>query len=320
MKFKLMMCLLMASMVVMAGCGSKNEDTPKTSGSDVNTTTTTDNGNQDSGNTAAASTFSGDWEAEEESGFSPFFLKYGLNGLEEKNIDDVVIDDAFKVSDITDLSKVLSGYNYFTAADYSTEIYVEGADAFLNYDGEINSSATGDKNVMTGDMDVYMFKNEPDEKSRSYHGDLEIVVYNYTGEPLAWKDVIPLGVYRTGLNYGMDKERYANVLLNIDPDADPADFRNTMSDIVEVLGKPSHVYEEFSMHMNTGRDGEETFEETCNLGGGNLNYVLVYEREGYTLEIEVTEKNYLGSYEGNAYLSFYTEGAHHDEYSTEFVY
>lgn len=232
----------------------------------------------------AKEAFSGDWEAEEEYGYSPFWLKYAdFGSMEEKDFSDVMFFNKFSFG--TDLMGILSGYSSFDVFDaYGSGLLKQSSlEDILNYTKEMVS---------------------PNQYVHIYTSDMSLKVYNLTDSPITIKECIQNN------QFILDSSEYggfstANKILGFDFTKE--EFRAGMADVMGILGKPTQVYYRHNSSVNTDRSGEESFDDTVKIGGGWLIYQLLYDKGEYLLCIEISEDNYFGKYGGEADLVYITK-------------
>lgn len=246
---------------------------------------------QASGGEDAQEQFSGDWDAVEESGYPPFFLKYGLQGLEEKDLSGVMFYDTFAFG--TSLEEMVSSYHYYVIRNeyeynggYTPEEFMElAATAQLSAGGMFT-------------LDCYI-------EEGNYDTNMRFDIYNTTGSGATFWECIENGQFYYESDYG---ELFQ--VLGLD---DLADNREALAELMGILGKPSVVSDcrnGFLSHVD--RDEEEEFAETVSLGGGQISYDLVYNRGDYILQISVIEICF-GSNKVSSKLQYFTRDMYEEE-------
>lgn len=300
MKKKLLVTLLLLTMgITVMGCSSNEETSTSNKKEATDVSNDDDSKDEDSkDDDSNADTFSGDWEKEEASGYTPFFLKYGLADLEEKNTDDILLDNTFTFAELTDITQVLKNYTYFELTDEFLHDVgsFNSCDDLLNFDG-----ATVYKD--NGYITLTCYKEMPaDLKNSLGDRNLVLTIYNPTGEELTFNEAIKQNSFSLGLYQDSQYDGFANRFFNISPDATKEEMRPVFAEIVDLVGKPSHIYK---LHSDGGfarDDDDESFEETTQLGGGSILYSCVYEKENYTFALLITEMN-IYDYSGEIDLS-----------------
>lgn len=85
------------------------------------------------------------------------------------------------------------------------------------------------------------------------------------------------------------------------------DNREALTELVEILGKPSVVANCGNSALSyVDREEDEEFAETVSLGGGQITYYLVYERGDYILELRVIETNINNYYTSDCRFMYLT--------------
>lgn len=265
---------------VLTGCGGKSSGIDNVSDGDANVTE--EQGSMDE--EKAESTFSGDYTVEEEWGYTPFWLKYGLRDTEQKDLSSLVLFNC--VSDGMPLNDVLhtDAYKYYKASDFYGSVLLESdnIEDIINYDKEhLFSRGEGAR------IKLY------EEKDGNY---VEISVYNITDNKLSLAECIENNQFYIGDNSQVSYEDSAKMAFDIPIDGEYSiEYLNQLRD---VLGKPNMVYYSMNMLMNTDREGsEETFSETVQKGGGTIIYDILYEMNNGKLFVSISERNYFGRYE-----------------------
>ncbi len=243
------------------------------------------------------SEFSGDWEKEEEYGYSPFWLKYAnLASYGTKDLDSVVF------------------YDKFTATNTLDEIYSMDEFCYFCYEGEYHNSYEEMLNagytLAAGEyisMSAYV---SPDRIGDNVHVEL----YNMTDVELSLKECIDNNSYIMFDGFSVDQ-------IILGEEKKGTEFRSWAGDMANILGTPDYMCCYTNVIMNTDRKGtDEAFMETVEYGGGTIVYSLIYERENYVIGIECSESNYFGNYEGDAGIKIWTRDVFERYLSWDYIF
>ncbi|MDE6744631.1 MAG: hypothetical protein K2J95_12185 [Lachnospiraceae bacterium] len=238
-----------------------------------------------------ASGSSVDWDAVEEYGYPPFWLKYAnLGALEEKDLSNLMFYDKFAFG--ISLEEAISAYDYFVA--------FESDPPFSNYDSleEFKEWATAE--TMDGRDTAFNCHVEKE----SGIGDMIISIYNLTDSEVTVWECIENNQFVYESPYTIGWEIFGIPV----PYVQYTDNKEGLTELVELLGRPTMVLASSNDISETGREGEEEFAETVFRGGGSIRYHLMYERGEYILDIGVVENCHDGVYEILCRLSYYTSG------------
>lgn len=232
--------------------------------------------------------FTGDWNIVEEGGFPPFWFKYAnLGALEEKDFSDLMFYDKFAFG--ASLEEMISSYNDFSIFDY----YSPNDSGFpsnvsgLNSLEEFKEWATTNM-IRAGQhynsLELWCYTAEDD-----YSDKMKVQIYNLTDSEVTVWECIQNGQFFWG-NCGYADENGFRELGVPYNGGDSVDNREALTELVEILGKPSMVANCGNGFLSwVDRDEDEEFDETVSLGGGQIGYTLVYDRGDYILQIRVSE-------------------------------
>lgn len=220
-----------------------------------------------------------DWDAVEEYGYPPFWLKYAnLGALEQKDFSGLMFYDKFAFG--ASLEDMISSFNYFRLFKNNNQI------ARLNSLGELmefaasNTSIIGAKNY----IEIHCYTEEGNNDDS-----MTFQVYNLTDSDATIYECIENNqfIFTSAAVDGYD-------VFGVAYDGrDYADNRAGLSELMEVLGQPVMVTYDSDLGNKiaiTGRESGETFAETVSKGGGEIFYHLVYLKGDYILGINITEK------------------------------
>lgn len=308
---------LMGTMILCAGCGqtekagttdSAQETSVENSKTNEKATENEEASEDTSGASAAsADAFSGDWNEKEATGYSPFFLKYGLQGVDVKNTDDVQMYGLFTLGQCEDLKSILSNFNYFVAKDIYVSRKYSSADELINDESLFRGDQFMDEenNKIGEDVDICCYLDDPDEGGKLI---ITLNVVNTTGVHTDMKTLIATNSFRSEANMGFDHDSSISKSFQIGT-GDNDEFRADLAQVIDLMGKPDKIYKGMNTCMNTDRydknsDEKEAFEDTVANGGGMINYVLVYEKDNYNVEMTIVETNYHDKYKGDFEIVF----------------
>ena len=244
----------------------------------------------------AVAEFSGNWEDEEEYGYPPFWLKYAdLGSYEEKDFGSLMFWDKFAFG--ASLEDMMKSYNYYSCNTFlGHSIDTDSFDELVSYTDELVSP----KHYWS----IWLYEAE-DVHDKCMH----IYVYNMTGEELTLKECIENNQFVDqtigGVGYG--------AFMEYDED----NLREDLTQLMELLGKPTKVYARINATGYTDREGEEEFADTVQMGGGSISYGLFYDRGDYVLELIVMEMR-MGSYSGHVQIRYGTKEAYDYSENTDY--
>ncbi|MDE6686500.1 MAG: hypothetical protein K2K17_04210, partial [Lachnospiraceae bacterium] len=135
-------------------------------------------------------------------------------------------------------------------------------------------------------------------------GDMIISIYNLTDSEVTVWECIENNQFVYESPYTIGWEIFGIPV----PYVQYTDNKEGLTELVELLGRPTMVLASSNDISETGREGEEEFAETVFRGGGSIRYHLMYERGEYILDIGVVENCHDGVYEILCRLSYYTSG------------
>ncbi len=250
--------------------------------------------------------FSGDWDAVEEGGYPPFWFKYAnLGALEEKDFSNLMFYDKFTFG--ASLEEMISSYNYFYIYEYSSPkdsgfiTYVPALNSLEEFREWANTNTIGAGYYNS--LDIWCYTEEDDYSDR-----MKAQIYNLIDSEVTIWECIQNDQFFVG-NCGYADENGFKEFGVPYKDGDSEDNREALTALMEVLGKPSVVANCSNGFLSyVDRAEDEEFAETVSLGGGEIEYDLVYDRGDYILEIQVSELaplagRYLGTFCHMNYLT-----------------
>lgn len=280
MKKRILLATMAVMMLGLTACGGdkKNDESATVSGN-AEVTTEAEEGKEDSAK--EDSSFSGDWNAVEEAGYKPFWLKYGPKALEKKDLSSVELYGCF--TDGTNVKDII--YNpkftyYEIITGYYDDIETDNlAEAIAN-----DTNTFGDGWVC--DINLYEQKD----------GDcITVQIYSLASEAQTIAQCIEGNEYKIGDANQMSVNNTSDVALGI-PYGEKCDI-NTCIQVGELLGKPDKIYEAYRNLMLIDRDAEEeTYAETVQRGGGFIGYIMMYKMNRGMLFVNVGEANFSEKY------------------------
>lgn len=245
----------------------------------------------------AVQTFSGDWDAVEEYGYPPFWLKYAdLGSLEEKDISDVVLYDTFACGE--DLAEILTHYKHFDVWPFSGARLLEATD----YEDLLNNTE-----IMIEPNDHVKIYAQV-ESEDDYNNSKDIFLYNLTDTDITLAEAIANNEFYIDFPSGESGDYcYTDQALGMEYNV--SEYRTNMTEIMNILGKPTSVYEGYTSLLYTDREGEEEdFATTVQKGGGNITYHIVYDKGDYIICLRVLELHNNTAHRGYSKLAYYTPG------------
>ncbi|MCM1495402.1 MAG: hypothetical protein NC089_06340 [Bacteroides sp.] len=335
-KLKRMSVFILTMSLLLTGC-SKGGDAKGNSSDDSGTETDSqamqgsETGNGDKTQPLAdISEFSGDWEAAEEYGYPPFWLKYAdFESVEEKDVSDVMLCDTFLIG--TALTDILAAYSSFEFFYYDEEDII--------IDTNQLEDILDNSDIMIKMDALFRITAYPDEE-RTQEREIAIEVYNHTGSEASIGACIQDNQFE--IYFDGDEVEYINGILGVDFDS--KDFRTGIEEVLEIIGRPDRVYSNFYSNDGTDREGtcveiedildqdepninaavHEEFLNVLQKGGGTLSYDLVYEREGVVFVINVNEYCYdvegydRISYRGHSRMEYWSTWELYEEMNDEY--
>ena len=235
--------------------------------------------------------FCGDWEVLEEWGKTPFWLKYGLQGLETKDLSQTQLYGCMTPG--STVAEILTSdeYTYFNVyfSDVSNSSFSTGnAEEILNISPDTKVSSGGYINI-------YM---HPSEDDTSF---VEITVYNLSDETLCASEVLANNQFymeeaHDGFNTDLvfDDER-KDLIFGMNGSFD----RNYLINVADMLGHPDIIYSGIKEELSD-------FEEKLKTGDGILSYIMFYDRDDYFLIVNISEYNITNDYDLGSITLIYT--------------
>lgn len=221
--------------------------------------------------------FSGDWDAVEEAGYPPFWLKYAnLGALEEKDLSDLMFYDKFAFG--ASLEEMLSSYNYFSFDTGYERLSCNSWEEFMECAAINTIRAKGVRNI-------WCYTSED-----NYDDCMTIPIYNLTDSEITIWECIENGQFFVGYDTYSSENPFK--LFGVPYERGSlADNREALAELVEILGKPTAVANCTNSNLSAvDREEGEEFSETVSLGGGGITYYLIYDKGDYILEIRVIEQ------------------------------
>ncbi|MDE6744630.1 MAG: sigma-70 family RNA polymerase sigma factor [Lachnospiraceae bacterium] len=297
-----------------SGRGRRDDAQEQTSGSDDAQGQTSGHGSegdaqdQVSGSGAGDDTqgqvveFSGDWDMIEESGYPPFWFKYAnLGMLEEMDFSNLMFYDKFAFG--TSLEEMISSYNNFSIHEYCSPndsgfiTYVPALNSLEEFKEWANTNTIGAGYYNS--LDIWCYTEED-----NYSDQMKVQIYNLTDSEVTIWECIENGQFKYDANAAHgDAFAVFGVPYN---SGNLADNREALTELMEILGKPSMVANCRNSQLSyVDREEDEEFSETVSLGGGTISYRLVYDRGDYILQIPVVEIAVGGSYSSTTCIVTY---------------
>lgn len=229
--------------------------------------------------TEEENSFSGDYTQPEKWGYTPYWLKYGLDGSEKKDLSTLTIFDC--VTDGLSLNDVLHSpeFTYYEFRDYGAKTESDNVDDIINS----GDSAT----INSGNyVEIRMYK----EKEGDY---IVVTVYNLSDESKTLAQCIEGNQFYVGDNNQVRDDTSVRMAFGIEIEQEK--YWEALVSLCDLLGKPDQVYYTMNASGWTDRDDEdETFAETVEMGGGYIIYDMMYQLEHGKLFVGITENNYVG--------------------------
>lgn len=206
-----------------------------------------------------------DWYAAEENGCLPFYLKYAdLGSLEENDFSSLMINDTFAYG--ASLEEMLSSYHYIL-------IKGEECDLTAGQTGYADEHTLGAYEMV--DLDCYT-------EEGNYGDDVTIAICNLSDSEVTLRECIENDWFICNAT-----DAILGTSLNFDK-------REELAKLAEILGKPTMVTYNYSSWKDLREDvDDETFEETVSIGGGYINYNIVYIKGDHILSLHIAESNTL---------------------------
>lgn len=264
--------------VSLFGCGKKEkQDAVQGEGTVQNVVEQSDTEKQT--DTKEENSFSGDYTQPEKWGYTPYWLKYGLDGAEKKDLSTLTIFDC--VTDGLSLNDVLHSpeFTYYEFTYYGAKTESDNVDDIINS----GDSAT----INSGNYaEIRMYK----EKEGDY---IVVTVYNLSDESKTLAQCIEGNQFYVGDNHQVRNDTSVRMAFGIEIEQEK--YWEALVSLCDLLGKPDQVYYTMNASGWTDRDDEdETFAETVEMGGGYIIYDMMYQLEHGKLLIGITENNYVG--------------------------
>lgn len=276
--------------VSLFGCGEKEkQDAVQNEGpaqslveqSDTNKKTDTEEENS----------FSGDYTQPEKWGYTPYWLKYGLDGAKKKDLSTLTIFDC--VTDGLSLNDVLHSpeFTYYELHSYyTTTAESDNIDDIINYDDSYTLSRGSS-------VEIWMYK----EKNGDY---IIVSIYNLSDESKTLAQCIEGNQFYVGDNNQIRNDTSVRMAFGIEIEQEK--HWEALDSLCDLLGRPDQVYYTVNSNGGTDRDDDdETFEETVEKGGGYIIYDLMYQLNHGKLFVGITEHNYVG--ECNIHVCYCTD-------------
>lgn len=266
--------------VSLFGCGKKEkQDAGQNEGPAQNVAEQSDT--EKKTDTKEENSFSGDYTQPEKWGYAPYWLKYGLDGSEKKDLSTLTIFDC--VTDGLSLNDVLHSpkFTYYELKGYESD----------NIDDVINNGYIDkwdDSNMLSygSYAEIQMYK----EKDGDY---IVVTIYNLSDESKTLAQCIEGNQFYVGDNNQVRDDTSVRMAFGIEIEQEK--YWEALVSLCDLLGKPDQVYYTMNASGWTDRDDEdETFAETVEMGGGYIIYDMMYQLEHGKLFVGITENNYVG--------------------------
>lgn len=228
--------------------------------------------------TKEENSFSGDYTQPEKWGYAPYWLKYGLDGSEKKDLSTLTIFDC--VTDGLSLNDVLHSpkFTYYELKGYESD----------NIDDVINNGYIDkwdDSNMLSygSYAEIQMYK----EKDGDY---IVVTIYNLSDESKTLAQCIEGNQFYVGDNNQVRDDTSVRMAFGIE--TKNVNHWETLDSLCDLLGRPDQVYYTINSRMGTDREDnedDETFEETVEKGGGFIIYDMMYQLDHGKLFVGVTE-------------------------------
>ncbi len=270
--------------------------------------------------------FSGDWEAVEEYGYPPFWLKYAdFESMEEKDVSDVMLCDTFLIG--AKLTDILAAYSSFELLYYDDEE--------ITIDTNQLEDILDNSDIMIREDDYFTITAYPDEE-RALEREIRMEVYNLMDSEVSIGECIQNNQFQ--IYFDGDEVEFLDGTFGVD--LEPEEFRTDIGKIMELIGRPDRVYSIFYSHQGTDREGTyDEFEEILDrnepdmstalhkefmnvlmMGGGRLVYSLVYDKDDAVFLINVDEYCFdvtKYGYHAYSHMEYWSTRELYDEWHTE---
>ncbi len=224
--------------------------------------------------------FCGDWEVVEEWGKTPFWLKYGLQGQEVKDLSQTTLFGCMTPG--ATVEEILSSgeYNYFRVyPSWQDKVETTDVNEILNLQTEYP--------INPGDsVKISMFRTEEEVYF------IDMIVYNLTDSELSVSEVLANNQYyieecHDGYYIDEFNAERPDLIFNLEGSFD----RTYLIQMTDILGRPDIVY------TGITADSLEEFQEKIKTGEGIPCYSMVYEEDAGKLIVEPMESNLTKTYE-----------------------
>lgn len=274
--------LFMAMAVMLTGltaCGQDKEEKKPVSGeSGVSTVSDEKETVKDDDKNKAEDEFSGDWYAAEESGYPPFWLKYGPKNLEKKDLSDVELYGCF--TDGTPLKEIITNpkFTYCKVTGAGQKLEIDDMSTFLASPTDADAKGSG--------YEIYLYEEKDGIP-------IHIEAYVLGEESKTFAECVEENQFIIGDCSQLSRENYADIALGIQNCKGSECTVDSCIQVGELLGKPDKIYGKYNSEMLTDRkDGpEESFAETVQIGGGGISYDMMYKMEHGMLFVSISEAN-----------------------------
>ena len=278
-KYLLLVC---AVAVCFAGCsGATEEITSEDAGNGEIVEETNSEETVDSEDVVSEEeSFCGDWEVVEEWGKTPFWLKYGLQGQEVKDLSETTLFGCMTPG--ATVEEILSSgeYNYFyVSPSWQDRVETSDVNEILNLQTEypINPGDSVKISMYRSQEEVYF---------------IDMVVYNLTDSELSVSEVLAnnqyyIEEYHEGYYIDEFNAERPDLVFNLEGPFD----RNYLIQMTDILGRPDIIY------TGITADSLEEFQEKIKTGEGIPCYSMVYEEDAGKLIVEPMESNLTNNYE-----------------------
>lgn len=223
--------------------------------------------------------FCGDWEVVEEWGKTPFWLKYGLQGQEVKDLSQTTLFGCMTPGATVEEILTSGEYTYFRVyPSWQDKIETSDVNEILNLQTEYP--------IKPGDsVKISMHRTQEDVYF------IDMTVYNITDTELSVSEVLAnnqyyIEEYHEGYYIDEFNAERPDLVFNLKCPFD----RTYLIQMTDIIGKPDIIY--------TGEiDGSlEDFQEQIKTGEGIPYYTMVYEEPAGKLIVEPMESNLVSSY------------------------
>lgn len=224
--------------------------------------------------------FCGDWEVVEEWGKTPFWLKYGLQGQEVKDLSQTTLFGCMTPG--ATVEEILSSgeYNYFYVyPSWQDRVETSDVNEILNLQTEypINPGDSVKISMYRSEEEVYF---------------IDMIVYNLTDSELSVSEVLAnnqyyIEEYHEGYYIDEFNAERPDLIFNLEGPFD----RTYLIQMTDILGRPDIIY------TGITADSLESFQERIKTGDGIPCYSMVYEEAAGKLIVEPMESNLTKTYE-----------------------